>query len=70
MLTEPLCRIPQIIGFPLALSPPMGLLNVAGKFGRFLQAVAVDSRSITSQVSVPWLAPPHISSLEKPTKNS
>jgi hypothetical protein len=40
---------------------------VAGKFGRFLQVVANDSRSMTSQVSMSEY-PSQMSSLEKPLK--
>jgi hypothetical protein len=41
----------------------------AGKFGGFLQVVADDSRSMTSQVSVAMLVtPPQMSSLENPVE--
>ncbi len=55
-----------MVGFSLNPSPPMPLWNdVIGKFGRFLQVVADDSRSMTSQVSTE-ACPPQMSSLEKP----
>ena len=40
-----------MIGFPLKPSPPKLGLTVIGKSGRFLQVVADDSRSMTSQLS-------------------
>jgi hypothetical protein len=40
------------------------------KFDGFVQVVDVDSRSMTSQVSLPWLYPPQISILERPFNNS
>jgi hypothetical protein len=55
-----------MIGFPLNPSPPMVALTLSGKFGGFLQVDADDARLMTSQVSVYGLAPPQMSSLEKP----
>jgi hypothetical protein len=54
-----------MIGFSLNPSPPMAAKTVAGKFGGFLQVVAVDCRSMTSQVSIPGHLP-QMRSLEKP----
>jgi hypothetical protein len=55
---------PQMIGFPLKPSPPKLGLTVIGKSGRFLQVVADDSRSMTSQLSNG--NPPQMSALERP----
>ncbi len=55
-----------MIGFSLTPSPPKAALTVAGKFGKFLQDVADDLRSMTSQVFVVGLNPPQMRSLEKP----
>ena len=38
----------------------------SGKFGGFLQVDADDARLMTSQVLMPGLFPPQMSSLEKP----
>jgi hypothetical protein len=53
-----------MIGF--SLNPPMADLNLAGNFGGLLQVDADDARLMTSQVSLPGLFPPQMSSLEKP----
>ncbi len=55
-----------MIGFPLNPNPPMANLTLAGKFSGFLQNDADDARLMTSQVSMPGLFPPQMSSLERP----
>ena len=57
---------PQMIGFLSIPSPPMAAWTVTGSFGRSLQVVSADARSMTSQLSVDGDCPPQTRSFEKP----
>jgi hypothetical protein len=58
-----------MIGYSWSPSPPTASETGAGKLGRFLQVVVVDSRLIPSQLlmgTLPVIVPPHTSIFENP----